>query len=762
MGLDKLLRKKFLLPFAVFSALSLPVLSCDTGPTEPEPRNNPPEQEEPNRPAYGSISCPSTIKEREFFQAEMTGTDPEGQPVYYSPQDVPDWLSITSNFVSGFAPEVIQDTPENLVVKVLDQQGAGETLSCSFMVEDVRNTDVINQETANKIVSTSGDSLVFSEPVDFTIGYQLVADTSSAFPKGSLMEVTGISDDKKTLYIKRGDFGKAIGEGEVSYSHTFRMSQLASFSGLEGASMGTPASSISKEFGVDLNNVVVYDADGNLSTTNDQLIANGRVTFNASMDLDIEVHDYVLHDFELTNNIRVNSDMTLGSNTFGTAQTKRISLANYSFTPLVFPIGFIPVVITPQINVNLTVDPTKTNILSVNVEQEASLETILSYDGEWNASGNLENSFEFSNPVFSGDWELSAFAGPSIDFKLYGVAGPFAGAGLGLIFESNSSNTANLYGGFRAFAGVSVGLLKNVSAYSKLVVDERWPLAEISGPSEKIFFDQVTDSGMTDIFHTNPDGTGKTNLTQTSNVSEMNPFPFPDGTQIVYELDRDIWRMDADGRNKVNLTNTPNKWERFPSVSSQGTHISYSLDGDLWKMDKNGWNRENLTSSFSPGALRSSWSPNGKQIVFDAGPSFEKDIYRIEVDTKNVTRLTNRQGVYAIFSEHPSWSPNGDYIAIISRRCNSQETLCGRDIYLIDPANGEFKGRITNNWGSTKEVNPAWSPDGTKLVYRTIIPDGSGKFTLRTVNADATENKGISGSKEFGRPQWGKIISSGN
>jgi Tol biopolymer transport system component len=67
-----------------------------------------------------------------------------------------------------------------------------------------------------------------------------------------------------------------------------------------------------------------------------------------------------------------------------------------------------------------------------------------------------------------------------------------------------------------------------------------------------------------DVFVTNADGSGKTDLTNTMSVGELNPVWSPDGTKIVYVAqpaevgsNRDLFVMNADGSGQTNLTNSP-------------------------------------------------------------------------------------------------------------------------------------------------------------------------------------------------------------
>jgi Tol biopolymer transport system component len=76
----------------------------------------------------------------------------------------------------------------------------------------------------------------------------------------------------------------------------------------------------------------------------------------------------------------------------------------------------------------------------------------------------------------------------------------------------------------------------------------------------RIVFESRRDSGDSEIYVMNADGSGQTRLTTSPGVDRQ-PTWSPDGTMIAFESertgDRDIYLMQADGTGVVNLTNSP-------------------------------------------------------------------------------------------------------------------------------------------------------------------------------------------------------------
>lgn len=108
------------------------------------------------------------------------------------------------------------------------------------------------------------------------------------------------------------------------------------------------------------------------------------------------------------------------------------------------------------------------------------------------------------------------------------------------------------------------------------------------------------------------------------------------------------------------------------------------------------------------GVQRAVLSPDGRQIAFTA----LGDLWVMPVGGKP-KRLTDG-GPYVVVD--PAWSPQGDKLVYASDRDGSL------DLWTVDLASGR-KERLTDAPGA--EMRPSWSPDGSRIVY----VDAHGSYT---------------------------------
>jgi Tol biopolymer transport system component len=181
-----------------------------------------------------------------------------------------------------------------------------------------------------------------------------------------------------------------------------------------------------------------------------------------------------------------------------------------------------------------------------------------------------------------------------------------------------------------------------------------------------------------------------------------------------------IWVMNADGSDAKQLVPTASS----PAFSPDGKLIAYYhyTDG-IYVANADGSNPRKVLGESNAKYL--SWSHDGKWIAFSSKPNPNQN-GNINIDAVFVDGSKRRTIV--VGGAMPTWSPNDQQIAFAD--CRGSD--CG--ILKAGSLGGDGGTLIVKELGT----DPAWSPDGTKIVYQADVDSIKQLFT---VNADGTGKK---------------------
>jgi len=152
--------------------------------------------------------------------------------------------------------------------------------------------------------------------------------------------------------------------------------------------------------------------------------------------------------------------------------------------------------------------------------------------------------------------------------------------------------------------------------------------------------------------------------------------------------------------------------------SPDGRRLVYSMQGGLWVQDPDTTTARQLTAG--PGYdYQPDWSPDGKSIVFARYLDDAVELYLLDVASGQVSRLTGEGAV----NVEPRWSPDGARIAWVSTQSDGRFRLYTGSIkdgkLAGEPLFEERRSTMPRYYYSEydHQLSPAWSPDGTELIY---------------------------------------------
>ena len=126
-------------------------------------------------------------------------------------------------------------------------------------------------------------------------------------------------------------------------------------------------------------------------------------------------------------------------------------------------------------------------------------------------------------------------------------------------------------------------------------------------------------------------------------------------------------------------------------------------------------------------------------------PKMNTDIFKISLRSGEQKRLTKDRAI----DTAPSFSPDGKNIVFESDRSSSQQ------LYVMSSDGGKMK-RIT--FGKGRYGEPAWSPRGYLIAFTKLL---DGYFHIGVIKPDGTGEKILTRSSKDQAPTWspnGRVI----
>ena len=281
------------------------------------------------------------------------------------------------------------------------------------------------------------------------------------------------------------------------------------------------------------------------------------------------------------------------------------------------------------------------------------------------------------------------------------------------------------------------------------------------------------------IYAANPDGSNVHRLTHPrAGVEDDLPDWSPDGSNVIFlrifqpegnppTVPDEIMRVNADrsGLRQIGSCQRPCVANGDPQYSSDGRRIVFTratlvkgnagLAVAVWIMDATGRHAHQITQLTIPTRSEDhepAWSPDGKHIVFTrlndtAAPPNKQALFIVASSGGVPHRITP----WTLNAGGANWSPNGSTILFQSYR----DCTCtgSSQVYEVAPNGSHLKRLTTSGWN----IEPNWSPDGTKIVYAHEPGIGAdGLPDLWSMDSNSTHNAALVKTKIWdSEPDWG-------
>ncbi len=158
---------------------------------------------------------------------------------------------------------------------------------------------------------------------------------------------------------------------------------------------------------------------------------------------------------------------------------------------------------------------------------------------------------------------------------------------------------------------------------------------------------------------------------------------------------------------------------------------------ELYMMEVDGHNPTRLTDHRAI-VLNPDFSPTGKELIFTSYKAGNPDLYRKETYSGKEVRISAQSGLNIA----GRYRPDGREIAVSLSRDGNAE------LYLIGTS-GSINKRLTNAWGI--DVDPSWNPNGDQIAF---VSDRQGSPHVFILDVSSGEIRRLTSGKYNVTPAW--------
>lgn len=220
----------------------------------------------------------------------------------------------------------------------------------------------------------------------------------------------------------------------------------------------------------------------------------------------------------------------------------------------------------------------------------------------------------------------------------------------------------------------------------------------------------------------------------------------PDGRSHIFTLDLAAGRV-------TQLTTGRNHNDQSPRWSPDGRRIAFTSSRggnfDVYVMDADGRNVTRITDH-AANDMDPVWMPDMQSLIFSSDRDSRSDLYRVWVNDRRVDRLTHHFVGRAIM---PNVSPDGRSVAFAAQTLQRLQ-FWSYQVHILDLATGRTRGIDgTACW-------PNWSPDGR--LANVLLEKEPSSIQVRNADGSAGRALAVDPKRWAYYPDWsrdGRLIA---
>ena len=144
------------------------------------------------------------------------------------------------------------------------------------------------------------------------------------------------------------------------------------------------------------------------------------------------------------------------------------------------------------------------------------------------------------------------------------------------------------------------------------------------------------------------------------------------------------------------------------------------------------------------------WAPGGARLAFTrVRRTGQAAVHVVRADGSGLRRLTP----WSLDASAASWAPDGSKLVFESY--STPHVGKSANLFTIAPSGGAMTRLTHFSGGKTHAFGPAWSPDGSKIVWHKIAPRLDQLFVMDADGGNHRQLTHLPGNPRPSHPAWG-------